>query len=165
MVHSTLMKKRHDAIIERLNKAAGSRWTIQGENQVVDVGNLRPDLLLKKGNDILIIDVTVPFENGLEALEDARKEKLENYSDLARELSNDYVKAKVEAVIEGSLGSWDPGNDALIKRLCSNKYAKMMRKIIASETIAYSQDIYAEHTRTLPQYSGGRQVNRRPSPG
>lgn len=50
-----------------------------GEDRVVGTQNLRPDLVVHKGNDI-IFDITVPFDNGLEAFDSTRKEKTEIYT-------------------------------------------------------------------------------------
>lgn len=47
----------------------------------------------------------MPFENGLEALAEARQKKHEKYEDLAKEISNDYSTAKFEAIVVGSLGA------------------------------------------------------------
>lgn len=144
-------------MVERINKAAMGRWIVIGEDQVVGTTNRRrPDLILKKGNDILILDVTCPFENGLQAFQDARKEKEEKYVEVAEEMSRQGTRVRVDAIIVGSLGSWDPQNDNIIRRLCSEKYAKVIRRIIVSETISYSQDVFSEHMRPVPQNSGGR---------
>lgn len=73
MIHSTLYKKRHDAVVSRVKKAAGQCWKVMLKNQVIGGAKLRPDILLKKGKDVLIIEATFPFENGQEALTLARK--------------------------------------------------------------------------------------------
>lgn len=54
--------------------------------------NLRPDLVVQKGNDIIIFDVTVPFENGFQAFEDDRKNKVEKYRNLATEPQKNMCK-------------------------------------------------------------------------
>lgn len=87
MVLSTLYKKRHNVIVSRVKKAASERWTVLEEDQVLGIQNLRPDLVVQKGNDIIIFDATVPFENGLEAFSSARNSKLEKYTQLADELA------------------------------------------------------------------------------
>lgn len=61
----------------------------------------------------------------------------------------------MEAIIVGSLGSWDPKNDNIIKTICSEKYAKVKRMIIVSETMSNSEDIFFEHMKIAPQDSGG----------
>lgn len=43
------------------------------ENQLVGTKNLRTDLVIKKDKSIIIIDVTVPFDNGLAVFDDARR--------------------------------------------------------------------------------------------
>ena len=106
---------------------------------------------MKKDGDILILDVTVPFENGIEAFRNARTVKEQKYNNLASELSVNGLKARVEAVIVGSLGSWDSANDKVISRLCSKNYAALMRKLIVSETIGNSSKIYYEHISGVPQ--------------
>ena len=55
--------KRHNDIVERIKRAAMDRWEVIGENQKFGAEDLRPDLVLKKDNDMLILDVTVQFEN------------------------------------------------------------------------------------------------------
>lgn len=67
-------------VVERIKKAVMGRWSIISEDQVVRSANVRPDLVLKKNNDILILDITVPFENGLEVLTEARRLKEEKYA-------------------------------------------------------------------------------------
>lgn len=58
-----------------------------GEDHVVGTEDLRPDLVVRKGKDLIIFDVMVPFENGLEAFDEARRLKVEKYKNLADELS------------------------------------------------------------------------------
>lgn len=38
-----------------------------GEDQVLGTQNLRPNLVVRKGNDRIIFDITVPFDSGREA--------------------------------------------------------------------------------------------------
>lgn len=61
MLHSTLYRKRNDAVVSRVKKAAGNRWEVMTENQGIGGARLRPDLVLK-GKDVLIIDITLLFE-------------------------------------------------------------------------------------------------------
>lgn len=77
----------HNAVDVRIKIAATDLWTIISEDRAKGSANLRPDLVLKKNNYILIKDITIPFENGLEALEEARQRKFDKYSDLVKELS------------------------------------------------------------------------------
>lgn len=158
-VHITLYKKRHNAIIKRLKKAIASKWVILVEDRVVGNQNLRLDLVIQNFNQIYIVDVTVPFDNGLKAFDDARLGKMNKYDELAfYGKSINGKTATIGAVVVGALDSWDPANDEFIKKICSKSYGKMMKKIMVSETITYSRDIYSEHIGWIPQGSRGRQV-------
>lgn len=127
-----------------------------GETEKMVSEDLRPDLVLKKDKDVLIFDATVHFENGLEALAEARRKKVTKYTKLDEEMIKAGLNAKVEAVIVGSLGSWDPENDRVLKRICLLKYLKVMRQIMVSEIISYSKDVFYEHLNRVPQDSGSR---------
>jgi len=88
---------------------------------------------------IVIIDVTVPFENGTGALESARRAKIEKYRPLAEELRRQGYRVVVDAIVVGALGTWDPINERVLKVLnISQHYASLMRRLIVSETIHWS---------------------------
>ncbi|KAK8742630.1 hypothetical protein OTU49_001595, partial [Cherax quadricarinatus] len=153
--HSATMTQRHNALVARIKKAAQGRgWRLISENQRVagalDTG--RPDLIITKDGDALMIDVTCPFENGPEAFTEARLRKEEKYAELAAELRQNYHRVTVEAFIVGSLGSYDPANDRLMKRLASRKYQKLFRRLCVSDTIKWSRMIYTEHITGARQY-------------
>mgnify|MGYP005981238663 CR=1 FL=1 len=47
----------------------------------------------------------------------------------------------VEALIVGSLGSWDTANEPVLHRCrVSSKYCNLMRRLMCSETIRWSRD-------------------------
>lgn len=140
MVHSTLYKHRHNAIVKCIKIVADNRWTIIGGDRVIGTENRRLDFAVRKGNDI-ILDVTVPFENSNEAFDAARREKVERYKELSTEFSIDGKNA----IVIGALGFLDPANDKSLRRLCSRSYLKMIKKIIVRETISFSNDVYEEH--------------------
>jgi hypothetical protein len=121
MRYSDLSTRRHNAVVNRVRKAAQSKYTILAENVVVQ-GNLRLDLVVVKNNKVIIIDITVPFENKMEALNQARLLKLQKYEDLPRALSGRFADVEVDAVVFGSSGSWDPENDKVMMTMCSRKY-------------------------------------------
>lgn len=116
-------------------RAVLGRWNLISEDRAVGGTNERPDLVLEKENSILLVDITCKFENGLDAFSEARKIKETKYDELGNKLSVDGKSAKVEAIIVGSLGTWDSENDRVVKRLCAEKYEKIMRKIIIIETL------------------------------
>jgi hypothetical protein len=150
MRYAELITRRHHAVFNRVKKAAEGKHTILAENEVIE-GNLRPDLVIVKNNKATIIDITIPFENRLEALTAARPEKINKYAALARTLHARYHEVKFDAIVHGSLGTWDPENDRLMMTMCSRKYLKIFKKLCVSDVIRYSRDIYTEHITGVRQ--------------
>ena len=106
MRNSNLYKARHNALLDRIKKAAGSRWMIIGEDQHFGANGLRPDLVIQKDNDIIIVDATVPFENEMMLLTvlDERK-RISMLT--SREIFLRMVK--MLKLKPSSLGVWVPG--------------------------------------------------------
>ena len=151
MRYSETMRKRHNLIVDQIKKAASPRFEILAENQECGVRGLRPDLVISKGDRAFIIDVTMPFENKQEAFEAARKAKLDKYTPVLNHLRTRFPNVTIEPIIVGPLGTWDPSNDAFLKKLCSRKYASLLRKIAVSNAIMTSRDIYTEHITGVVQ--------------
>jgi hypothetical protein len=112
---------------------------------------VRPDLVIVKKNTATIIDITIPSENRVEALTEARQHKVNKYAALARTLNNRFNEVKVDDIVLGSLGAWDPENDRLMKTMCSRKYLKVFKKLCVSDVIRYTRDIYTEHITGVRQ--------------
>ncbi|XP_060877122.1 uncharacterized protein LOC132949979 [Metopolophium dirhodum] len=146
MRYSSLYMARHNALIARIKKAAAVKFEIITENQVVGAQRLRPDLIIRKGSTTLIIDATVPSENRIEAFKVAAAEKVAKYEELRKELAESFGgDVTVVPFIVGALGSWDPCNDDLVKKICSRSYGSLLRKLCVSEVISFTRDIYTEH--------------------
>jgi hypothetical protein len=107
--------------------------------------------VIVRNNTAIIIDVTIPFENRMVALEQARQDKRQKYDDLARAFSGRFSEVKVDAILIGSWGTWDPENDKVMKTMCSRKYLKLFKKLCVSDAIRYSRDIYIEHVTGVRQ--------------
>lgn len=154
MHHSRALTDRHDRIVKRVKNAALRQHTVTHENRAVGDTGLRPDLVLVKGEEAIVLDICCPFDNRLGALKDAREKKIRKYEPVRTFLLRRYQRVTVEAVVLGSLGSWDPANDKILRRLCSKSYLQLLKKLAVSETIACSRNIYATHvtgqTQELP---------------
>jgi len=108
--------------------------------------------LRRPDGSYIFVDVTVPFEDRVEALERARSLKEEKYRPLIEDLARIGIRAEVHAIVVGALGSWDTSNDFVLNRLgISRNYAKMMRQLICARTIAYSRNIYVSHVTGVEQ--------------
>lgn len=141
----------HNKIVARIKEAVSRKWKVISENQFIRNTDLKPDLVLIKGKELLVIDVTCPFDNGYSNFITARKDKVEKYAPFANHYNSVYKKVNIEAIVVGSLGSWDPKNDKILLKLCTKKYLKLRKKLIVSEVVHSSTDIYNHHVSEVPQ--------------
>ncbi|PNF33810.1 hypothetical protein B7P43_G08586, partial [Cryptotermes secundus] len=141
----------HNAVLDRLVKAlVPHEGTTVRVNQCVpgmDDG-LRPDLLIVNGMEksAAIIDVATPFENRYAAFEAARNEKRSKYGHIADHYRRQGYDVCVDAFIVGALGGWDPANERIISLLkLGQHYCRLMRRLMCTDVIRWSRDIYVEH--------------------
>ncbi|XP_064462302.1 uncharacterized protein LOC135372762 [Ornithodoros turicata] len=145
MRQSQALTDRHNKVVQRIKTAAQTRFTVISENKPVGESGLRPDLVLAKGEEAIIIDITCPFDNRKVAFEDARRAKEEKYKPVQEHLKRRYQKVSIEVVVVGALRSWDPANDRLLKRFCAKRYLRTLKRLCISSVLASSRDIYATH--------------------
>ena len=90
-----------------------------------------------------MIVVKVPFE-GEGTFEEARKGKIEKYNYLLDVLaSKGYHDITIDAFVIGSLGSWDPNNEPLARKLAiSQRYMALFRKLCSWQAILGSYGIW-----------------------
>uniref|UniRef100_A0A914X2I6 Reverse transcriptase domain-containing protein n=1 Tax=Plectus sambesii TaxID=2011161 RepID=A0A914X2I6_9BILA len=156
--HFSTMVRRHDAILDRLEKALHkSPATVVRRNMQVPGcdGSLRPDLVVTNEVDMTatIVDVTVPFENRREAFVAARAEKKRKYAEIARHYQALGYKTFLDAFVVGTLGGYDSANAAVLVRLgISRYYAVLMKRLMVTDTVRWSRDIYTEHVTGHRQY-------------
>lgn len=102
------------------------------------VGTLNPDLVIEKNGSATVIDVKILFENRLDILAGARRVKCEKYQPISETLSTRIKNVFVEALVLGSVGTWDKGNYTLMKKMCSRSYLSIFKKLCVSDVIKYS---------------------------
>ena len=157
--HSVARQQRHHNIVHRLARAVPtSNGLIVREDRRVPYSDspLRPDVVVinEAKKELAIVDVAVVFENNYSQFQGARQQKIDKYLPLADSFRARGWNVHLDAVIVGSLGSWDPANEAALKILhIGRNYAKIMRKLIVSDTIRWSRDIYVEHITGQRQYA------------
>jgi hypothetical protein len=118
-------------------------------------GALRPDLVIidEAKKTVAIVDVTVPFENGYEAFQAARREKKRKYAPPSRSLYPSGVQRVPRCLHRGSTGWIGPGNEVVIRHLrLGYQYCKLMRKLMVSDTLRLSRDVYVEHITGEKRY-------------
>ncbi|XP_075723841.1 uncharacterized protein LOC142765922 [Rhipicephalus microplus] len=145
ITHSAMYQARHNAVVKRLRTAATRQFTVAYENRFVGDTGLRPDLVVVRGEEALVIDVACPFENTPEAFSNARNDKLAKYEPVAAYLRRRYQRVTVAAVIVGTLGARDAANDQVLRRLCSKSYLRLMKKLCVSEVVTASRSVYHTH--------------------
>ncbi|XP_064462374.1 uncharacterized protein LOC135372848 [Ornithodoros turicata] len=145
MRQSQAMTKRHNDIVDRVKAAAAAKYTVISENRPVGDTQLRPDLILARGEEAVIVDVTCPFENRATAFQQARTSKVNKYQPVKEHLQGRYQRVTMGPIVVGALGCWDPENDRFLHRLCSRRYLKKMKKLCVSSVISAARDIYAAH--------------------
>uniref|UniRef100_A0AC34R7K2 Uncharacterized protein n=1 Tax=Panagrolaimus sp. JU765 TaxID=591449 RepID=A0AC34R7K2_9BILA len=80
-------------------------------------------------------------------------EKKRKYAEIKTHFENQGYKVFCDAFIIGSLGGYDPANiGCLINARISRKYSTLMKKLMVSDTIRWSRDIYIEHITGQRQY-------------
>ncbi|GIY77568.1 retrovirus-related Pol polyprotein from type-1 retrotransposable element R2 [Caerostris extrusa] len=136
---------RHNSIVARIKNAVSPKCEVLGENQDISGSGLRPDLFLKHQQNYYLVDVTVPFENRCTALQAAHQRKVDKYQPVLEVLMNQGIKATIIPFVVGALGTWNPPNDAFMRKFCSKSYLNPFRKLCVSDTIKWSRDIYIEH--------------------
>ncbi|GFU59198.1 retrovirus-related Pol polyprotein from type-2 retrotransposable element R2DM [Trichonephila clavipes] len=152
--YSAAWQLRHNAILARIRTAVAYKGTVITENQAVGPGRLRPDLVAVVNGNLYIIDVTIPFENRKPSFQEAKQRKVEKYHHLIGHFNNlGFQNVKVVPIVVGSLGAWDPENDAFLKLVATKKYLKTLRKLCVSDCIRWSRDIYVQHLTGVRQYS------------
>ena len=155
--HSRAYQLRHDQLLDRLANAVRRDGVSVRVNRQVPgcTSTLRPDLVVTRdaGATVVLADVTVAFENGPEALKAASDAKERKYAPLVAELRAAGKEASVVALVLGPLGTWWRGNEAALRKLrVSRVYARLMRKLMVSDTLRWSRDVYIEHITGHRQY-------------
>ena len=142
----TLIRNRHDKIVERLRKA--HRFgNLRIDHQIPGLNDAcRPDLVITNENEVTVIDVTCPFENDESALAAADYAKVMKYQNVKSHFQSLGLKCNVYGFVIGSLGTWHPNNEAVLRSLgMSRRYKSLFRKRCCSDVIQGSAEIYYQH--------------------
>ncbi|GBN45601.1 hypothetical protein AVEN_250958-1 [Araneus ventricosus] len=143
---------RHNSVVVRIVNAVRPKAQILYENQRIPGFTCRPDLVISYKNVIYIVDATVAFENRREAFDQARERKFTTNAHLIDHFKTPSNSVQIVPIAVGALGSWDPRNEAFLKKFCSNSYIKLMAKLYCSDVLRWSRDIYIEHLSGIRQY-------------
>ena len=142
----TLIRDRHNKIVDRIVKAVRF-GEITMDRAVRESGlRLRPDIVVMDQKNVLIIDVTCPFDNDSRALAEAAEHKFTKYTDLKEHFISRGFKCDIYPFVIGALGSWYPKNELLCSQLgMTRRYKSLFRKLCCTDAIQGSTDIYRLH--------------------
>lgn len=140
------IRDRHNLVVNRLVNA--TRFgDIVTDRCVQDSGlNLRPDIIIREGDHVKIIDVCCPFENNDEALFNAAERKITKYEPLKEFFLGQGLQCDVFPFVIGALGAWFPPNETVLRQLGMTKtYKRLFRKLCCTDVIQGSNNIYRQH--------------------
>ena len=147
-----LICERHNKIVGRIRKA--TRFgQVRVDQQIPGLNeSCRPDIVISDGNNVTVIDVTCPFENGESALASADYAKVMKYGIVKSHFESLGKKCSVFGFVIGSLGTWHPNNEAVLRSLrMSRKYKSLFRKLCCSDVIRGSAEIYYKHMNNVAE--------------
>ncbi|GFY51831.1 retrovirus-related Pol polyprotein from type-1 retrotransposable element R2 [Trichonephila inaurata madagascariensis] len=64
-----------------------------------------------------------------------------------------FQQVHIVPIVVGSLGAWDPENDVFLRKVATNRYLVVLRKLYVFDCIRWSRDIYIQHLTGAKQYS------------
>ena len=144
--HMVQIRDRHNSIVTRLTNAI--RFGKITTDRTVAESNLRlrPDVVVEEGNQVLLIDVTCPFDNDTNALSDAANAKVLKYQPLKEFLVSKGKSCEIYPFVVGALGSWFKQNEILMNKLgMTRRYKSLFRKLCCTDAIQGSNNIYRLH--------------------
>ena len=141
-----LIRQRHDKVVERLTNTVRF-GDITTDRCVAESGSrLRPDIVITEGNQVSVIDVCCPFENGAEALGEAELHKVEKYLEIKQHFLSLGMQCNVYGFVIGALGTWHPNNEQVLRCLgMTRSYKNLFRKLFCTDVIQGSTNIYRQY--------------------
>ena len=147
----TAITDRHDRVLKRLVNAIHKGEVTIDKTIPGTPGLNRPDIVVREGNKVLIIDIC-PFKSDDNSLSNAAQRKVDKYNYLIEHFANENKVAKVFGFVVGALGAWYDGNEKVLDELLiSNYYRTLFCKLCCTDTIRVSRNIYVEHLSGVPQ--------------
>ena len=144
--HLVQIRDRHNSIVSRLTNAIRFGKIMTDRSVAESNLRLRPDIVVEVGSQVLLIDVTCPFDNDSSALSDAANEKVFKYQALKDFFVSKGKSCEIYPFVVGALGSWYKQNELLLKKLgMTRRYKSLFRKLCCSDAIQGSNDIYRLH--------------------
>lgn len=149
-VNLTEIRRRHNRIHDRLRKAIPSHPNIEvkHDSTIVGTGGLRPDIVAINRSDqsAVIVEIHSPYDNGTDAINRADERKLTKYQPLIDKLEREGLSVQFHTLVVTALGRLGGGTlEALRALRIPAWYSKLMIKLLVSDAIRGSRDVYTYH--------------------
>ena len=154
-----LFQRRHNTIQDAVVAALPSsdnddQEVLVNRRPTTFTSNLRVDLTIidRSAATVTMVDFKSPIETNPEAFEDARRRNAEKYADLAEAYRRLGFSVTLDAVCVGALGSWDPANDSILRRLgIPRSRSNGLKRKACREVLHLSRNIWVQHCTGVPQ--------------
>ncbi|EGT60017.1 hypothetical protein CAEBREN_30795 [Caenorhabditis brenneri] len=143
--------QRHDRVMNRILQEIGNGRKAHYKIMVdmeTGASRERPDIIMEErdGPEVLLADVTVPYENGVQAVERAWDKKIEKYKHFVEHYRKLGKKATILPLVVGSLGSYWPDTSHSLKMLgLSDGQIRNVIPEICQIALESSKNIYWRH--------------------
>ena len=135
--------QQHNLVATRIHNAIRHEEVTLDKHVPRDLPRLRPDIVHYEGDKAIIIDVSIPFDNGEIALSMAAEAKVQKYQSTKQALlDKGYANMAILPFIVRALGTWYPQNERVLNRLgISKRYKGLMCQFCCQYAIKVSHDI------------------------
>ncbi|EFP11920.1 hypothetical protein CRE_21624, partial [Caenorhabditis remanei] len=151
---SGLITERHNAVhnkvSELIKKGSKRNWKLVDDSVIAGPSVKRPDIMLRSpdGKEIILADVTCPYECGLQGMQRAWDYKVEKYTKAYKYLEARGMKVTVLPIVVGSLGTWwKPTTNSLLQLGIDRKTINEWIPKLCAATAEYSKNIYWRHIK------------------
>lgn len=137
-----LITKRHDYVVKKLTKELkinhpdANIWRERSWRHGTEI--LRPDIALVEGDNVSIIQVTIPYEKSNTYLEQRRQDKIRKYEPLLQEdgmIQVQCTRGKVIPIAIGALGTVRDNTNKDLHTLKLQKQQDALQMIVATGTV------------------------------
>ena len=101
-IGNDVKSNKNTVFINKTVRTALQELGMEFEDNDEELLNLKPDIMIKEENRMIILDIACPYDLYLAELYEM---KLNKYRDLQRYITEKFISCKVDAVIIGSLGT------------------------------------------------------------
>ncbi|CAI2353192.1 unnamed protein product [Caenorhabditis sp. 36 PRJEB53466] len=147
-----LITERHDAVLFKvkklIEKGSKSEWKMSIDQIIPGPTLLRPDICLWSPDKkhVIMADVKIPYENGIEAMERGWNEKVDKYEKGFSYLKKCGKTLKVLPIIVGTMGTWwSPTSKSLVELGIAKSTVNRVIPEICALVMEYSKNCYWNH--------------------